>query len=290
MINHDFFVAHEFSKSKIDDLRTSVKKAFYGTGLKAYYADNEVRNVHILDKIKDKIINTDLGIYDISNPLKPNVFLELGIAMGAEKPFILICERGTTIPSDLAGYDKIEYSSYSNLTRQLKDLVVEQIKNLHSSDDEVLDEEFLLSASLKIHHANASYMRHGTGVVEDDTKANNGRAWYTDDSLPCPTHMLYGPYERLEENGSYEAVFKIKISTKSTIGKILHLDVYSNSDPSVNSIRTLTAAEFKRSNKYQLFRVPFNYSGQTDTEYRVIKLKQKIKVWIDYVSVLKTNH
>ena len=60
-------------------------------GLKAYYADLEMRQSHILDKIRDMILKTQFGIFDISNPKKPNVFLELGLAIGAEQPFYIIC-------------------------------------------------------------------------------------------------------------------------------------------------------------------------------------------------------
>lgn len=116
----EYFVAHEFSIQEKDDLREAIEKAFEGTGMYAYYADVEVRNTHILSKIKEKILTTQFGIYDISNPSKPNVFIELGLAMGAEKTFYIICRKGTTIPADLAGLDRIEYESYKKLTELIK--------------------------------------------------------------------------------------------------------------------------------------------------------------------------
>ena len=117
----EYFVAHEFSRAEVDDLRKAIAKALAGSGLRAYYADNEVREGHIFrDKILPKIGATRFGIYDLSNPEKPNVFMELGAAMGMGKSYFIICRRGTKLPSDVQGLDRIEYDSYSHLTRELK--------------------------------------------------------------------------------------------------------------------------------------------------------------------------
>jgi hypothetical protein len=117
----EYFVAHEFSRAKMDDLRRAIAKALAGSGLKPYYADNEVREGHIFkDKILPKIRATRFGIYDISNPEKPNVFLELGAAIGMGKRYFIVCWKGTKIPADLEGLDRIEYESYSHLTKELK--------------------------------------------------------------------------------------------------------------------------------------------------------------------------
>jgi hypothetical protein len=119
--SQQYFVAHEFSRAEVDDLRKAIAKALAGSGLRAYYADNEVREGHIFkDKILPKIGATRFGIYDVSNPEKPNVFMELGAAMGMGKPYFIICRRGTKLPSDVQGLDRIEYESYSHLTRELK--------------------------------------------------------------------------------------------------------------------------------------------------------------------------
>jgi len=116
-----YFVAHEFSREKKDDLRKAIEEALVDSGLTPYYADAELRQGHILmDKILPKIRHTRFGIYDISNPKKANVFLELGAAIAMGKPYFILCEAGTDIPADLQGLDRIEYQSYSDLTDQLK--------------------------------------------------------------------------------------------------------------------------------------------------------------------------
>ncbi len=131
MQEYHYFVAHEFSKPEIDDLREAIEKGFEGTGLNAYYADREVGQAHILDKIKGRISRTQFGIYDITNIRKTNVFLELGFAMGVKKPFYIICKRGTEVPSDLQGLDRIEYESHKELTEHIKTKIAKnEIKRL----------------------------------------------------------------------------------------------------------------------------------------------------------------
>jgi len=53
--------------------------------------------------------------------IRSNVFLELGAGLALERPCIIICKHGTTVPADLQGLDRIEYRSYIDLTAQLKD-------------------------------------------------------------------------------------------------------------------------------------------------------------------------
>jgi len=76
-----YFVAHAFTKEKVDDLRDAIKKALEDFNLVPYYADQEVRNQHILCKICEKIRCSKFGIFEISDG-NPNVTLELGMAWG----------------------------------------------------------------------------------------------------------------------------------------------------------------------------------------------------------------
>jgi hypothetical protein len=125
----EYFVAHEFTPEKTDDLRRAIDEALAGSGLTPYYADNEVRQGHIFkDKIVPRIRSTRFGIYDLSNPDKANAFMELGAAIGMDKLYFIICERGTRLPSDVLGLDRIEYDSYVDLTRQLKAKVTKALR------------------------------------------------------------------------------------------------------------------------------------------------------------------
>jgi hypothetical protein len=114
-----YFVAHAFTKEKIDDLREAIKKALEDFNLEPYYADQEVRNQHILCKICEKIRCSKFGIFEISEG-NPNVTLELGMAWGFRKKALLLAKKGFKIPADLEGLDRLEYESFRDLTEKLR--------------------------------------------------------------------------------------------------------------------------------------------------------------------------
>jgi len=288
MEQHDFFVAHQFTAKQRDDLRDAIGRAFRRTGLKPYYADIEVREsgVHILEKITERITHSLFGIYDITSTEKPNVFVELGIAMATQRPYYIISEKGTPIPADLAGLDRIEYSSYMDLIRCLRKHVVpkevdrlRQLKKVIESsysEYDVLPEPEVLRRAIKIYQA--ENLHHRVGYREEDRNASNGTAWVA--PLSRMTHVIYGPYEELSKPGSYAAFFKMKIDQKFySMDAILTLDV-SNLNP-----RSIYAFQFREPNKYQLFGVAFKYAGGYQLEYRAYALGLGPKVWIDYVAV-----
>lgn len=131
MPRYDYFVAHKFTEQEKDDLRVAIENAFKGNKLNPSYADNEVREsgTHILDKIIKKINETKFGIFDITDG-NPNVCLELGIAKGLGRPFYIICHKNSinNIPSDLKGLDRIEYGSYKELTRNIKEKILPELE------------------------------------------------------------------------------------------------------------------------------------------------------------------
>lgn len=121
-VRRQVFVGHELTADMIADLRQAVDSALKGSGLAAYYADKElVPNKQIfLDKILPVIHHSAFGIYDISSPEKPNVFLELGAGLARRNICIIICRSGTNILSNLQGLDRIEYRSFEDLGAQLR--------------------------------------------------------------------------------------------------------------------------------------------------------------------------
>lgn len=114
-----YFVAHAFSKEKIDDLRSAIEGSLEEFHLKPYYADQEIRSQHILCKICEKIRSSRFGIFEISDQ-NPNVTLELGMAYGSGKNALLIAKKGSEIPADLDGMDRLEYESLKDLTEKLR--------------------------------------------------------------------------------------------------------------------------------------------------------------------------
>lgn len=290
MQEYHYFVAHEFSKQKRDDLREAIEEAFKGSGLKAYYADIEVRQEHILEKIEKRILMTQFGIYDATNG-NPNVCLELGIARGAKKPYYIIHERGTKLPADLEGLDRIEYESYKQLAKELKEKVVEkEIKRLNDMKGLMqksrqkykrVSEEIVLENCCRLYQAEELFHRFGYEVEDED--ASNQRAWFADLS-ELRHHIIYGPYEHLPELDRYSVFFKIKIDDNTSIEPVLTLSVSGGGFAS----RTIYRNDFNEANTYQLFELDFEYRSNDRMEYLVYNLAYQGKVWIDYVAIVKS--
>ncbi len=62
----------------------------------------------LLAKIHLLISRSELVIADISKP-SPNVYYEIGYAVGARKQPLLLVQKGTEIPTDLKGLEVVEY-------------------------------------------------------------------------------------------------------------------------------------------------------------------------------------
>ncbi len=116
------FVGHVFDRKSIDDLRPAIEKAFDNNyeAFELWFGDNTLGQGHILDKITAAIDMSVLCIFELSSQSHPNTFIEYGYAMAKKKPHIIIVEDGKKLPSDLLGYDHIQYSSMVDLTEKLK--------------------------------------------------------------------------------------------------------------------------------------------------------------------------
>jgi len=289
--NYHYFVAHQFTTSQKADLRFAIESAFEGTGLKAYYADLDVKQGHILDKVKDMIFRMEFGIYDISNPKMPNVFIEYGIAVAAEKPRHLICQKGTNIPVNLEGLGRIDYKNYNHLVESLKSKVVPlEVERMELRKKmEKYTESEVLKKAVKIYQAGSEEMVQQSVVEVADNDASNKKAWYGDSSFPNRVDLIYGPYESLPFPGRYSAFFKLKIDKNSDINEAVHIDVYSNKNPGVNSSKLIRGIHFEHPEVYQIFAIDFIYMEGTDMEYRVTKLLQERHIWIDYIAVVEQD-
>ncbi|MGR8932141.1 MAG: hypothetical protein ACU836_16030, partial [Gammaproteobacteria bacterium] len=118
------FVGHVFNQEQIADLRRAIREAFDAVAaVPILYADEYLTDGDLFRKVTKAIDNSLFCIFEVSSTDKPNVFLELGYAKRAEKKCILLIRKGCLLPSDLAGYDHIEYKSYADLTAKLTDLL-----------------------------------------------------------------------------------------------------------------------------------------------------------------------
>ena len=119
----DYFVGHSFGGTDADDLREAIEEVL--DGLRPYYADKDYAEGQIFkDKILERIKETKFGLYEISQH-SPSVYLELGAAIALEKRAYILCKKGTKIPSNLGGLDRIEYTSFKHLKEQLREKVQE---------------------------------------------------------------------------------------------------------------------------------------------------------------------
>ncbi len=148
-------------------------------------------------------------------------------------------------------------------------------------------EELIEDYSIKLHYADAPGFSHAFGVNVSDTHSMNGSAWYAGTEMPCPIHLIYGPYEGLPDDGDYWAIFRVKVDNNTDTSDVLHLDVISNNNPRMNSYKKLRCSQFKTAGIYQFFGVRFQYYGEIDVEYRVIKLAQQRQIWVDYIAVIR---
>lgn len=300
MQEYQYFVAHEYSEQDIVDLRRAIEEAFEGTGLKPYYADLEVRPVgiqgYILEKIKEKILTTQFGIYDITNIKKPNVFIELAFAMATDKPHYITCKKNkeeeTEIPADLQGLGRIEYTAYGELTELIKKLIVKpeverfnKIKMRAKVREKYkkLPEEELFKKCAKIYQAEDLAHRFGNKV--EDKAAYNQMAWHVNLS-EMEDHVIFGPFEELSE-GTYIALFRMKVDDNTSTHKHLLLDVSNKSKGKKLSLRLIGKNEFYRPHEYQFFELEFEYRGGL-LEYRIFNIVQEVgNLWVDYIGVIK---
>ena len=115
------FVGHLFNRQQIDDLRPALRDGVANfDAIELYFADEVVASGRLLDKITQAIDRSFICIFDLSENKSPNVFLELGYALGKSKCCLLLLRSGSVLPADLEGHDRIEYESYTHLSQQLR--------------------------------------------------------------------------------------------------------------------------------------------------------------------------
>jgi len=121
-------VAYPYTIYDTKDYRKAFHNLEKAFGVKFIFADQQITDAHILDKIVGYIRGTKFGIYDITS-WNANVTLELGIAFGLQKNRYIIFNPSHTqgkILSDIAGFDRIDYTSFSSLEEGLTRLLSQE--------------------------------------------------------------------------------------------------------------------------------------------------------------------
>lgn len=108
-----YFVAQEFNENK-NDLRETLAISFKNFGFSPITAEDFMWTEKLICKIAALIQGTPFGIYQLTSSQNRNVYLELGIAMGLSKPFVLIKDKEAipaTIVRDIEYYQINDYLS-----------------------------------------------------------------------------------------------------------------------------------------------------------------------------------
>jgi hypothetical protein len=113
-------------------------------GVRFVFAEERVSTGHVLDKIIDMINGADFGIYDVTG-WNANVTLEYGVARGLNaKAYIAFNPDKTDVgdvPSDVKGYDRLQYGNLTELSDKVSNVVVQELGTGRSVDplDEASD-------------------------------------------------------------------------------------------------------------------------------------------------------
>ena len=126
-LSRNIFVAYPYSIPAADYRRpfAELEEAF---NVKFVFADEQITNLHILDKIIDYIRDSRFSLFDITD-WNPNVTLELGIAIGHRQAYYLLfnpTHSKESVPADLGGIDRIQYTSYKELSDGLTRLLLQE--------------------------------------------------------------------------------------------------------------------------------------------------------------------
>jgi hypothetical protein len=125
------FVAYPWS---LYEDRTAYKRAYTKTeralNVKFVFAEQRVSTGTVLEKIVEMIESAALGIYDVSQ-WNANVTLEYGVAIGlGAKAFIAFNPDLTDlgdVPSDVRGYDRLQYRELDDLSAAVEDVIVQEL-------------------------------------------------------------------------------------------------------------------------------------------------------------------
>ncbi len=160
-MNH-LFVGHVFNREQIDDLRPAIRAGIPIVNGDIWFADEHPGTGSLYQKITDGIKNARACIFEITDTTRANVFIELGFALAMGKHCVLICRKGTQMPADIAGFEHLQYESYADLSRQLKETIGKRLEGTP------------IPKALVLALANGRDDREIADVLRECSKANGG--------------------------------------------------------------------------------------------------------------------
>jgi len=130
-VSRQIFVAYPWA---LYEDRAGYKRAYTtmerALNVKFVFAERRVSTGTVLQKIMEMIETAAFGIYDVSQ-WNANVTLEYGVALGLGNPAFIAFNPDKTdladVPSDVRGYDRLQYRDLDELASAVEDLVVQQL-------------------------------------------------------------------------------------------------------------------------------------------------------------------
>lgn len=120
------FVAHPYRnrglRGCLVKVRSSLSRRKQPTRIDFYYADRDLKTQQQLCKICQQIRSSEACLFDFRGR-NANVAIEFGLAVGKGINGIVVFSKRdrNTLPSDLAGLGRIEFTGYPDLVSQLKE-------------------------------------------------------------------------------------------------------------------------------------------------------------------------
>jgi hypothetical protein len=120
------FVGHKFSPQVDKTLRWNLRQILEPYNVELEWSGRDLRSVQILDNIVRQIKTADFCVFDNrATKGRPNVYIEAGICIALEKPFVLFerepglrdSDDPGPIPSDLTSALALRYKNYRQLFR-----------------------------------------------------------------------------------------------------------------------------------------------------------------------------
>jgi hypothetical protein len=129
------FVGHRFSSHIEQQLRWNLRELFDIFGIDADYLGFDGAAVNLLSEVQQKISDADFCLFDnreTTSPSKPNVYIEAGMALALNKPFVFCHYRRDVWPSDFAGVLYLPYDDYRGLCSTLYSKLPTFLKRLQA--------------------------------------------------------------------------------------------------------------------------------------------------------------
>jgi predicted nucleotide-binding protein len=141
-VRDSYFIAYPFQDDSIKDrIKEGFAETAFAGKLEPKIAQNVIQTRTLLCKVCEDILSSKFGVYVLNKhsltrkkarfpkwPWFPsfrhlpnsNVTLELGMAIGNRKKWIILAESGTEIMSDLHGYLRIQYESVAEIPDRIR--------------------------------------------------------------------------------------------------------------------------------------------------------------------------